>query len=51
VAVNPDRDPKPVRCFGCFTADLRDMARYPSLLPIQPAAGNVKDAEQVRTIR
>jgi transposase len=28
VAVSPDRDPKPVRCFGCFTADLREMAGW-----------------------
>src|SRR5215469_11935222 len=28
VAVSPDRDPEPVRCFGCFTADLREMARW-----------------------
>ena len=28
VAVNPDRDPEPVRRFGCFTADLREMARW-----------------------
>ena len=26
VAVSPDRDPEPVRRFGCFTADLREMA-------------------------
>jgi transposase len=26
VAINPERDPEPVRCFGCFTADLREMA-------------------------
>ena len=25
VAVSPDRDPEPVRRFGCFTADLRAM--------------------------
>jgi len=25
VAVSPDRDPEPVRRFGCFTADLREM--------------------------
>ena len=28
VAIRPDRDPEPVRCFGCFTADLREMARW-----------------------
>src|SRR5262244_189133 len=28
VAVSPDRDPDPVRRFGCFTADLREMARW-----------------------
>src|SRR5580700_7738578 len=28
VAVSPDRDPEPVRRFGCFTADLRAMARW-----------------------
>jgi transposase len=28
VAISPDRDPEPVRCFGCFTADLREMARW-----------------------
>src|SRR5215467_1676384 len=28
VAVNPDRDPEPVRRFGCFTADLREMAGW-----------------------
>jgi hypothetical protein len=28
VAVSPDRDPEPVRRFGCFTADLREMARW-----------------------
>ena len=28
VAVNPERDPEPVRSFGCFTADLRAMARW-----------------------
>ena len=26
VAINPERDPEPVRRFGCFTADLREMA-------------------------
>ena len=26
VAIRPDRDPEPVRRFGCFTADLREMA-------------------------
>ena len=28
VAVSPDRDAEPVRRFGCFTADLREMARW-----------------------
>lgn len=28
VAISPDRDPEPVRPFGCFTADLREMARW-----------------------
>jgi transposase len=28
VAISPDRDPEPVRCFGCFTVDLRAMARW-----------------------
>ena len=28
VAIAPDRDPEPVRRFGCFTADLREMARW-----------------------
>jgi transposase len=28
VAISPERDPEPVRCFGCFTADLRAMARW-----------------------
>ena len=28
VAISPDRDPEPVRCFGSFTADLREMARW-----------------------
>jgi transposase len=27
-AVSPDRDPEPVRRFGCFTADLREMAQW-----------------------
>jgi transposase len=27
-AINPDRDAEPVRRFGCFTADLREMARW-----------------------
>ncbi len=26
VAISPDRDTEPVRRFGCFTADLREMA-------------------------
>ena len=28
VAISPDRDSEPVRCFGCFTADLRAMAQW-----------------------
>jgi len=28
VAISPDRDRVPVRRFGCFTADLREMARW-----------------------
>ena len=28
VAVSPERDPEPVRAFGCFTADLRAMAQW-----------------------
>jgi transposase len=28
VAVPPDRDPQPVRCFGCLTPDLQEMARW-----------------------
>lgn len=28
VAVSPERDAEPVRCFGCFTSDLREMARW-----------------------
>ena len=28
VAISPDRDPQPVRSFGCFTADLRAMAAW-----------------------
>jgi transposase len=28
VAISPDRDPEPVRRFGCFTADLREMAAW-----------------------
>jgi transposase len=28
VAIDPDRDTEPVRRFGCFTADLREMARW-----------------------
>jgi len=28
VAINPSLDPEPVRRFGCFTADLREMARW-----------------------
>jgi transposase len=28
VAISPDRDPEPVRRFGCFTADLRGMAGW-----------------------
>jgi transposase len=28
VAVSPERDAEPVRCFGCFTKDLREMASW-----------------------
>src|SRR5579859_1446834 len=28
VAVSPERDPEPVRSFGCLTADLRAMAQW-----------------------
>ena len=28
VAVPPDRDERPVRCFGCFTPELRRMADW-----------------------
>lgn len=28
VAISPDRDAEPVRCFGCFTADIREMAGW-----------------------
>lgn len=28
VAIGPERDPEPVRRFGCFTADLLEMARW-----------------------
>ena len=28
VAISPDRDPEPVRRFGCFTADLRELGRW-----------------------
>src|ERR1700739_1111409 len=28
VAVSPERDAEPVWCFGCFTKDLREMARW-----------------------
>ena len=28
VAISPERDPEPVRRFGCFTADLREMAGW-----------------------
>jgi transposase len=28
VAISPERDAEPVRRFGCFTADLREMARW-----------------------
>jgi hypothetical protein len=28
VAVSPNRDPEPVRRFGCFTADLREMGQW-----------------------
>src|ERR1017187_9939576 len=28
VAISPERDPEPVRCFQCFTADLKAMADW-----------------------
>src|SRR5438445_11039960 len=28
VAISPDRDEQPVRCFECFTADLEQMADW-----------------------
>jgi transposase len=28
VAISPDRDPEPVRRFGCFTANLRELAQW-----------------------
>ena len=28
VAISPELDAEPVRCFGCFTADLQEMARW-----------------------
>ncbi len=28
VAVSPERDEEPVRCFGCFTADVKQMAQW-----------------------
>ena len=28
VAISPERDPEPVRRFGCFTADLREMGQW-----------------------
>jgi len=28
VAIGPERDPEPVRRFGCFTVDLREMAQW-----------------------
>jgi hypothetical protein len=28
VAVPPSRDPQPVRCFGCTTAELKTMAEW-----------------------
>ena len=28
VTVSPDRDPEPVRRFGCFTADLHEMGQW-----------------------
>lgn len=28
VAIPPDLDPEPVRCFGCFTRDLKNMANF-----------------------
>jgi len=28
VAISSDRDPEPVRCFGCFKADLQEMVPW-----------------------
>ena len=28
VAISPERDREPVRCYGCLTVDLREMARW-----------------------
>ena len=28
VAIRPDRDEQPVRCFDCFTADVEQMAQW-----------------------
>ena len=28
VAVNPEADPQPIRCFGCFTEDLHAIAEW-----------------------
>jgi len=30
VAISPDCDPEPVRRFGCFTADVHEMGRWPA---------------------
>src|ERR1035441_1638540 len=41
VAVPPDRDPQPVRCFPTFTADLRAMARLAGSVPHHPRSHGV----------
>jgi hypothetical protein len=38
VAVPPDRDPKSVRCFGTFTADLEKLADWLETCNIQTVA-------------
>ena len=43
VAISPDRDEQPVRCFDCFTADLEQMADW-------LAARGVRTIRAVRTL-
>jgi transposase len=40
VAVPEDRDEEPVRCFGCFTADLQAVARWLKECVLPPSPGN-----------